>query len=195
MKNLKELIIEALEQLDVLDSSQWTSDGIPTVNAVNSLLPDDVLVNRNQITSAAPHFHRGNPVTSMEPKEEETLEPQQEIDYDFPVSITSAEMSEFVNSLEVKDLESAAAELTDLRQKVNSEIDNFRNFSSTVKGGISLINSRIKSLVPQVDNGQAIREYINSQNTARAERNSGTKRFMSPLDRAMAATGRRNGRQ
>src|SRR6056297_3229904 len=49
---------EALGQLDTMDDSLWTKEGLPAVDKVAELMGRDVT--RKEITDAAPHFTRAS---------------------------------------------------------------------------------------------------------------------------------------
>lgn len=58
--DMKELIIDALKTLDPKNDEHWTNDGQPAVAALGI-----VDLKRKDITDAAPHFSRENPVTEL----------------------------------------------------------------------------------------------------------------------------------
>ena len=61
MQNRNSKILEALHLLDPSDDAHWTSDGLPLVDIVSSVMAEPV--KRQEITAAAPTFQRGNAAT------------------------------------------------------------------------------------------------------------------------------------
>lgn len=151
---MKDKILEVLSQMDPFDDSQWTSDGAPLVDYVNSVM--DETVTRQMIVDAAPKFSKSNP----------TLE--EKIVVDFP-----EEQNEFqlwLSSASNGTLEQVEQDLNSQLGSIASEIEKLKNISIQTKLKIGMVRLKIRSLNPNNSDRDAIRSFIESQNQARADR-------------------------
>lgn len=141
-------ITSALEQLNLEDDSQWTSDGLPKIDVMRELTGDKDLT-RKQLTEAAPQFTRDT--ASKEP------EPEQDIE---------ANPTDLIKSLDVKiaDLMVQRDDIDNEINKLSIERDSFQETKfrdSSSKAGM-----------------QGRLDYIAQQNKTREEKALRGRRFL-----------------
>lgn len=214
-------IIEALKELDVLNDDHWTADGAPRIDAVGNLL-GDFKVARKDIIEAAPKFDRTHPFEQEQKEEIEgdgsgevlpeikenekdkleklVVEIKQEELVDVPIFHGGEAIQHFVKTLKKVSKEEAADFVIEVRKEltlVHKELENAQIKARAVKKMLDLAKSHALTIDPNTSDGQAIRDYINSQNEARLKRvtrsNSVLKGIRikdllpkSPLDTAMS---------
>lgn len=216
-------IIEALKELDVLNDDHWTADGAPRIDAVGNLL-GDFKVARKDIIEAAPKFDRTHPfkdgqeqeaeiegdgsgesLPEIKEDEKDKLEElvtkiKQEELVDVPIFNGGEAVQEFMKTLKKVSKEEAAGFVIEVRKEltlVHRELENAQIKARAVKKMLDLAKSHALTIDPNTSDGQAIRDYINSQNEARLKRvtrsNSVLKGIRikdllpkSPLDTAMS---------
>jgi len=73
-------VFEALKKLDPANDEQWTSDGMPRIEAVEKIYGEPV--SRKQINDAAPDFNRELAVAAPPPEQPDKEGPVDEDDFD-----------------------------------------------------------------------------------------------------------------
>lgn len=183
-------IREALAQLDTLDNDHWTADGAPKIDAVKELLNRNVT--RQEITDAAPKFNRENPIVDDEPEQApEVTEPTVEPDEpdrsileqiaeagpiplpDFLVLLRDVPSNQLNDLLTLQKGQQQA--LIEYRKRVEEMDYSLRNAMVQTR-------ARISREVPDVDNQQAIRDYLKSQQTTRAAKHAVTSEILKEID-------------
>ena len=181
-------ITQALAQLDPANESQWTSDGLPRVEAVVELVGHDVT--RKQITDAAPTFSRSVPVpggSDTAPQEQEPeFVPGPPIDYVpddadvgkvapqddacgmTPEAITRA--GPVVIDRLLAEFERQAVVLARRREQATKALKEL--------GMRSAFFNKIKDRLPQKKDDKSVQAYLAKQKEVRAERAEKAKAFV-----------------
>lgn len=170
-------ILEALAQLDTLDDDQWTQDGAPKVDVVSELV--GMIVTRSEIISAAPKFTRDNPVTDLEPEQNQeppVQEPDASVDTSVIESFLGKEpilpehfAQEVLSKLPSTDqLPLVENMLIDQLSQIEVRQRELDEFHRRVKMDLALTRTWIKKLIPDMSNQQAIQAYIAHSNQQRA---------------------------
>lgn len=181
-------IKEALSKLDTLDNDQWTADGAPKIETVKELLGR--AVTRQEIVDAAPKFSRENPLFDEAPEEptiDENPEPE--------IVDTSAieafadeepmELGAFLDVLKTVPANQLTAMLEVLRVQEQGVIEHRKRVEEMglrIRQSVMHVKARIQREVPDVDNQQAIRDYLNSQQQTRAAKHALTHAVLKGID-------------
>jgi hypothetical protein len=157
-------IKEALAQLDVLDDDQWTTEGLPRVDAVEKILGSTV--SRADITNADPSFNRslassdGEPLETPDQNETPELEPTSEPVMD-PLDLKEAELQSEIEDLSLlasqksKELEVLKKQIAELAARQNSKTS---------------VLERMRRLRPKRADSSAIGAYLAQAARTREER-------------------------
>lgn len=182
-----EIIIGALSKLDPSDPTQWTQQGLPTLEIVRELTGIQDL-KRAQITDAAPSFTRETllgkvgPIESVE-NTDSTVEPSQE-EVSEEIEKEAVIYAEAIDLDELQVLEDQIAEIAGKILNLESsiqELNSKRNELQVLQD--SLISKREKSF-SQHSNQLTITAYLQSQQALREQRSSGQR---SLLDNSFAS--------
>lgn len=204
-------IKEALGQLDTLNDEQWTSEGMPKVDVVSTLVGSTVT--RQQIIDAAPKFSRQNTDLDAEEEgaEEEEVQPV-EINEDLIVDFLKAEPKtvqdflEFLKDVPVEQLLELEEGLREQQSQLNKSRTMLEEFDGRVRQALSFTKARIKRDVPDMSDAEANRAYLRSQAEARAEKAAISQALLkgvdvsaldprAPIDRAFARKTGRGGQR
>lgn len=194
-------IREALSQLDTLDDSLWTGEGLPKIEAVKELLGRPVT--RQEIIDAAPQFSRMNPIEDEKPDPEQNFKlPEAEDLSMLDTFADSAPMQPevFLGFLRTVPKEGLQELLEILRQQkvaVNDQRKKLDEMDRLI--GIAALHTknRISREIPDVSDAEANRAYIKRQQELRAQKHAATTALLkgvdlksldprAPIDRAMA---------
>lgn len=182
-------IKEALASLDALDDEQWTQDGAPKTDVVSELVGHKV--SRAEIIEAAPKFSRENMVvedeTNGDEKEpevktetEETvldnsvLEAFAEMEPMLPEELTAKVLSK-IDPMQLESVEKFLIEQIAVSAAKQKEID---EMNRRLKLGLATTRLWIKQLVPDMNNQQAIQEYIKRSQANRAAKNAAVQQIL-----------------
>lgn len=189
-------ILSALMKLDVFNDDHWTVDGAPKIEVISNEVGR--VVKRQEIINLAPDLSREtyekfltnhSEVSSGEDSSTEELLTH--------VMLSFKEFTNSVGSISTSELEEVELSLKQQNDKISSQIRELQEFQVQVVKAISMVRERLKEAFPNSTNSNAIREFIDSQNAARAakadRRNQILKvikpdelDFRSPLDLAMS---------
>lgn len=179
-------IKEALASLDALDDEQWTQDGAPKTDVVSELVGHKV--SRAEIIEAAPKFSRENMVVEdddekepeVETETEETvidnsiLEAFAEMDPMLPEELAAKVLSK-IDPMQLESVEKLLIEQIAVSAAKQKEID---EMNRRLKLGLATTRLWIKQLVPDMNNQQAIQEYIKRSQANRAAKNSAIQQIL-----------------
>ena len=179
-------IKEALASLDALDDEQWTQDGAPKTDVVSELVGHKV--SRAEIIDAAPKFSRENMVVEdddekepeVETETEETvidnsiLEAFAEMDPMLPEELAAKVLSK-IDPMQLESVEKLLIEQIAVSAAKQKEID---EMNRRLKLGLATTRLWIKQLVPDMNNQQAIQEYIKQSQANRAAKNSAIQQIL-----------------
>jgi len=179
-------IKEALASLDALDDEQWTQDGAPKTDVVSELVGHKV--SRAEIIDAAPKFSRENMVVEdddekepeVETETEETvidnsvLEAFAEMDPMLPEELAAKVLSK-IDPMQLESVEKLLIEQIAVSAAKQKEID---EMNRRLKLGLATTRLWIKQLVPDMNNQQAIQEYIKRSQANRAAKNSAIQQIL-----------------
>lgn len=181
-------IKEALASLDALDDEQWTQDGAPKTDVVSELVGHKV--GRAEIIEAAPKFSRENmvledddekePEVEVETETEETvidnsiLEAFAEMDPMLPEELAAKVLSK-IDPMQLESVEKLLIEQIAVSAAKQKEID---EMNRRLKLGLATTRLWIKQLVPDMNNQQAIQEYIKRSQANRAAKNSAIQQIL-----------------
>lgn len=179
-------IKEALASLDALDDEQWTQDGAPKTDVVSELVGHKV--SRAEIIEAAPKFSRENTVLEdddekepeVETETEETvidnsvLEAFAEMDPMLPEELAAKVLSK-IDPMQLESVEKLLIEQIAVSAAKQKEID---EMNRRLKLGLATTRLWIKQLVPDMNNQQAIQEYIKRSQANRAAKNSAIQQIL-----------------
>lgn len=185
-------IKEALASLDALDDEQWTQDGAPKTDVVSELVGHKV--SRAEIIEAAPKFSRENMVVEdeKEPEVETEKEPEVEIETEETVIDNSvleafAEMDPMlpeelaakvlskIDPMQLESVEKLLIEQIAVSAAKQKDID---EMNRRLKLSLATTRLWIKRLVPDMNNQQAIQEYIKQSQANRAAKNSAIQQIL-----------------
>ena len=184
-------IKEALASLDALDDEQWTQDGAPKTDVVSELVGHKV--SRAEIIEAAPKFSRENmviedetdgdekePEVETETETEETvldnsvLEAFAEMDPMLPEELASKVLSK-IDPMQLESVEKLLIEQIAVSAAKQKEID---EMNRRLKLSLATTRLWIKQLVPDMNNQQAIQEYIKHSQANRAAKNAAVQQIL-----------------
>ena len=179
-------IKEALASLDALDDEQWTQDGAPKTDVVSELVGHKV--SRAEIIEAAPKFSRENmvvedekePEVETETETEETvldnsvLEAFAEMEPMLPEELAAKVLSK-IDPMQLESVEKLLIEQIAVSAAKQKEID---EMNRRLKLGLATTRLWIKQLVPDMNNQQAIQEYIKRSQANRAAKNSAIQQIL-----------------
>ena len=179
-------IKEALASLDALDDEQWTQDGAPKTDVVSELVGHKV--SRAEIIEAAPKFSRENTVleddNEKEPEvETETEEPVidnsvleafAEMDPMLPEELAAKVLSK-IDPMQLESVEKLLIEQIAVSAAKQKEID---EMNRRLKLSLATTRLWIKQLVPDMNNQQAIQEYIKRSQANRAAKNAAVQQIL-----------------
>ncbi len=182
-------IKEALTSLDALDDEQWTQDGAPKTDVVSELVGQKV--SRAEIIEAAPKFSRENMVVEDEEandkKEPEVKTEIEETVIDNSVLETFAEMDPMlpeelaanvlskIDPMQLESVEKLLIEQIAVSAAKQKEID---EMNRRLKLSLATTRLWIKQLVPDMNNQQAIQEYIKHSQANRAAKNAAVQQIL-----------------
>lgn len=182
-------IKEALASLDALDDEQWTQDGAPKTEVVSELVGHKV--SRAEIIEAAPKFSRENMVVEDEEandkKEPEVKTEIEETVIDNSVLETFAEMDPMlpeelaanvlskIDPMQLESVEKLLIEQIAVSAAKQKEID---EMNRRLKLSLATTRLWIKQLVPDMNNQQAIQEYIKRSQANRAAKNAAVQQIL-----------------
>lgn len=182
-------IKEALASLDALDDEQWTQDGAPKTEVVSELVGHKV--SRAEIIEAAPKFSRENMVVEDEEandkKEPEVKTEIEETVIDNSVLETFAEMDPMlpeelaanvlskIDPMQLESVEKLLIEQIAVSAAKQKEID---EMNRRLKLSLATTRLWIKQLVPDMNNQQAIQEYIKRSQANRATKNAAVQQIL-----------------
>lgn len=179
-------IKEALASLDALDDEQWTQDGAPKTDVVSELVGHKV--SRAEIIEAAPKFSRENTVLEddnekepeVETETEETvidnsvLEAFAEMDPMLPEELAAKVLSK-IDPMQLESVEKLLIEQIAVSAAKQKDID---EMNRRLKLSLATTRLWIKRLVPDMNNQQAIQEYIKQSQANRAAKNSAIQQIL-----------------
>lgn len=179
-------IKEALASLDALDDEQWTQDGAPKTDVVSELVGHKV--SRAEIIEAAPKFSRENmviedekePEVETETETEETvidnsvLEAFAEMDPMLPEELAAKVLSK-IDPMQLESVEKLLIEQIAVSAAKQKEID---EMNRRLKLSLATTRLWIKQLVPDMNNQQAIQEYIKRSQANRAAKNAAVQQIL-----------------
>lgn len=179
-------IKEALASLDALDDEQWTQDGAPKTDVVSELVGHKV--SRAEIIEAAPKFSRENmvvedekePEVETETETEETvldnsvLEAFAEMEPMLPEELAAKVLSK-IDPMQLESVEKFLIEQIAVSAAKQKEID---EMNRRLKLGLATTRLWIKQLVPDMNNQQAIQEYIKRSQANRAAKNAAVQQIL-----------------
>ena len=177
-------IKEALASLDALDDEQWTQDGAPKTDVVSELVGHKV--SRAEIIEMAPKFSRENMVVEDE-KEPEVKTETEETVLDNSVLEAFAEMEPMlpeelsakvlskIDPMQLESVEKFLIEQIAVSAAKQKEID---EMNRRLKLGLATTRLWIKQLVPDMNNQQAIQEYIKHSQANRAAKNAAVQQIL-----------------
>lgn len=179
-------IKEALASLDALDDEQWTQDGAPKTEVVSELVGHKV--SRAEIIEAAPKFSRENMVLEDDDKKEpevkteteetvidnSVLEAFAEMDPMLPEELAAKVLSK-IDPMQLESVEKLLIEQIAVSAAKQKEID---EMNRRLKLGLATTRLWIKQLVPDMNNQQAIQEYIKRSQANRAAKNSAIQQIL-----------------
>ena len=180
-------IKEALASLDALDDEQWTQDGAPKTDVVSELVGHKV--SRAEIIEAAPKFSRENMVvedeTDGDEKETETeteetvldnsvLEAFAEMEPMLPEELAAKVLSK-IDPMQLESVEKLLIEQIAVSAAKQKEID---EMNRRLKLSLAMTRLWIKQLVPDMNNQQAIQEYIKHSQANRAAKNAAVQQIL-----------------
>lgn len=179
-------IKEALASLDALDDEQWTQDGAPKTDVVSELVGHKV--SRAEIIEAAPKFSRENMVLEDDDKKEpevkteteetvidnSVLEAFAEMDPMLPEELAAKVLSK-IDPMQLESVEKLLIEQIAVSAAKQKEID---EMNRRLKLGLATTRLWIKQLVPDMNNQQAIQEYIKRSQANRAAKNSAIQQIL-----------------
>lgn len=182
-------IKEALASLDALDDEQWTQDGAPKTDVVSELVGHKV--SRAEIIEAAPKFSRENMVVEdeeandekepeVETETEETvidnsvLEAFAEMDPMLPEELAAKVLSK-IDPMQLESVEKLLIEQIAVSAAKQKEID---EMNRRLKLSLATTRLWIKQLVPDMNNQQAIQEYIKRSQANRAAKNAAVQQIL-----------------
>ena len=179
-------IKEALASLDALDDEQWTQDGAPKTDVVSELVGHKV--SRAEIIEAAPKFSRENmvvedekePEVEIEAETEETvidnsvLEAFAEMDPMLPEELAAKVLSK-IDPMQLESVEKLLIEQIAVSAAKQKDID---EMNRRLKLSLATTRLWIKQLVPDMNNQQAIQEYIKQSQANRAAKNSAIQQIL-----------------
>lgn len=206
-------IKEALMQMDALDDDQWTGDGAPKLDVLSEAVGEKV--KRQDVIDVAPEFSRENmvvPDDETEISEELEAEASAEADmskieaYVEGEPMPEKEMVPFIYDLDAGSLSAFETVLTEQMMAAEEAIQKATDLKLRLKLALAHTRNRIKHEVPDMDNQQAIRAFINSQTASRTERILKTREILkgvditkldprAAIDRAMARKTARGGQR
>ena len=185
-------IKEALASLDALDDEQWTQDGAPKTDVVSELVGHKV--SRAEIIEAAPKFSRENMVLEdeKEPEVETEKEPEVETEIEETVIDNSvleafAEMDPMlpeelaakvlskIDPMQLESVEKLLIEQIAVSAAKQKDID---EMNRRLKLSLATTRLWIKQLVPDMNNQQAIQEYIKRSQANRAAKNAAVQQIL-----------------
>lgn len=183
-------IREALAKLDTMENEHWTADGAPKIDAVKDLLNRNVT--RQEITDAAPKFSRENPIIEDEPEQapEVTESTEEPAEQDRSILEQLAEagpvpLPDFLALL--KDVPSD--QLNDLltlqlgqQQTLIEYRKRVEEMDYSLRNAMVQVRARISREIPDVNNQQAIRDYLKSQQATRAAKHAVTSEILKEID-------------
>ena len=184
-------IKEALASLDALDDEQWTQDGAPKTDVVSELVGHKV--SRAEIIEAAPKFSRENtvfedeeatdkkePEVEVETETEEpvidnsVLEAFAEMDPMLPEELAAKVLSK-IDPMQLESVEKLLIEQIAVSAAKQKDID---EMNRRLKLSLATTRLWIKRLVPDMNNQQAIQEYIKQSQANRAAKNSAIQQIL-----------------
>lgn len=179
-------IKEALASLDALDDEQWTQDGAPKTDVVSELVGHKV--SRAEIIEAAPKFSRENtviedekePEVETETETEETvldnsvLEAFAEMEPMLPEELAAKVLSK-IDPMQLESVEKLLIEQIAVSAAKQKEID---EMNRRLKLSLATTRLWIKQLVPDMNNQQAIQEYIKRSQANRAAKNAAVQQIL-----------------
>lgn len=179
-------IKEALASLDALDDEQWTQDGAPKTDVVSELVGHKV--SRAEIIEAAPKFSRENtviedekePEVETETETEETvldnsvLEAFTEMEPMLPEELSAKVLSK-IDPMQLESVEKLLIEQIAVSAAKQKEID---EMNRRLKLSLATTRLWIKQLVPDMNNQQAIQEYIKHSQANRAAKNAAVQQIL-----------------
>lgn len=183
-------IKEALASLDALDDEQWTQDGAPKTDVVSELVGHKV--SRAEIIEAAPKFSRENMVVEDEEANDDEKEPEVETETEETVIDNSvleafAEMDPMlpeelaakvlskIDPMQLESVEKLLIEQIAVSAAKQKEID---EMNRRLKLSLATTRLWIKQLVPDMNNQQAIQEYIKRSQANRAAKNAAVQQIL-----------------
>jgi hypothetical protein len=179
-------IKEALASLDALDDEQWTQDGAPKTDVVSELVGHKV--SRAEIIEAAPKFSRENmvvedekePEVETETETEETvldnsvLEAFTEMEPMLPEELAAKVLSK-IDPMQLESVEKLLIEQIAVSAEKQKEID---EMNRRLKLSLATTRLWIKQLVPDMNNQQAIQQYIKRSQANRAAKNAAVQQIL-----------------
>lgn len=183
-------IKEALASMDAFNDEQWTQDGAPKTDVVSELVGHKV--SRAEIIEAAPKFSRENMVLEDEEANDDEKEPEVETETEEPVLDNSvleafAEMDPMlpeelaakvlskIDPMQLESVEKLLIEQIAVSAAKQKEID---EMNRRLKLSLATTRLWIKQLVPDMNNQQAIQEYIKRSQANRAAKNAAVQQIL-----------------
>ena len=158
----KEAILKALQELDVLDDDNWTTDGAPLVDVVSKIVGE--AVTRRDIVEASPAFSRSNPSGEVIESEEETTDPEEaSTDKNQDVSVA-------LNKMSFEELQDVYDNLAEQRLKNEKAVEALKEEGAKLKLQQGEVKVWLHSFKENSSDTSAIQDYIKSQTAARADR-------------------------
>ena len=179
---MKSLILDALSKLNSENDKHWTTEGLPSVDAVRALAADND-ISRKDITSAAPNFSRENLDLPMMSDPEKLME---------------TAIGE-LNTEEKGDLATwLRAQLAEKKISYEDLLSQLRDLQGQVNGFASSIESlevKLLEVDPPPTNEELIRNHLKHVQEERAkdfaENPIIDRDPMSPLDKSFRRSNRR----
>lgn len=177
-------IKEALEQMDVLDDSQWTQEGAPRVEIVEEMI--GAKTTRSEIIAAAPKFSRTNrDLTEGTPDDDEKEPIQEQETQDPSAPLDTSKLEEFADMEPMLPEQFANTVLKEMPKEHLPEVERLlieqmieiearekqlEEMKRRVKMSLATTRLWIKTLIPDMSNQEAIRAYIQSSQKNRANK-------------------------
>lgn len=187
-------IKQALQKLDPLDDSHWTAEGLPRMGVVEDLVGDSS-INRTDVTNAVPEFNREKAPAVTLSQGLGSLDSVPAVSTDVEKVIVETSLDKDKDEVYQK----LSSQATKLKEELNCLTEEFKKAAEYKKGlesRLQKLEASMLEMYPDISNGDAIREYITSQQKIKAQRYSNIKSLMkgikpedlrtaSPLDTSM----------
>ena len=132
------ILTDALEKLNPLDDSHWTSDGAPRLDVLRSFT-DNKSLSKSQVQKAAPKFNRDNPIINSD-------------NSDTAPDVPS------VGGLS-DEIEKAKAIYDDSIKKLKVAESN----KAEAEGVLTALQNQYESLHPPKSNAEVMQDYLQAQ--------------------------------